>query len=96
MKDSWFNVRYKEKFPSELYEPDVFLLTELVAVQGDVTSQSRHPGYEARSELPEQNRRGEVEFDLLQPLGAVPVQLAGVRKVVVVQTLPLVNIWGQS
>ena len=71
----------------------MFLLAELVAIQGDVASQSRHPGYEPRSELPEQHRRGQVEFDLLQPLLAVPVQLAGVRKVVVVQTLSLVNIW---
>ena len=96
MKDSWFNVRYKEKFPGEIYEPDVFLLTELVAIQGDVTSQSRHPINHTGLQLPEQNRRGEVEFDLLQPLGAVPVQLGGVWEVVVVQTLPLVNIWGQS
>ena len=73
----------------------MFLLAELVAIQGDVASQSRHPGYEARSELPEQDRPGQVEFDLLQPLLAVLVQLGGVRKVVVVQTLSLVNIWGE-
>ena len=93
MKNSWLQVWNQEEFPGELYEHDVFLLAELVAVQGDVASQSRHPGDESRSELPEQDRRGEVEFDLLQPLLAVPVQLAGVGKVVVVQTLSLVNIW---
>ena len=95
MKDSWFNVRYKEKFPSEIYEPDVFLLTELVAVQGDVTSQSRHPINHTGLQLPEQDRPGKIELDLLQPLVTVPVQLAGVWEVVVVETLSLVNIWEQ-
>ena len=89
----WLQVGNEEEFPGELYEHEVLLLAELVAIQGDVASQSGHPGYEPRSELPEQNRRGQVEFDLLQPLLAVPVQLAGVGKVVVVQTLSLVNIW---
>ena len=73
----------------------MFLLAELVAIQRDVASQSRHPGYESRSELPKQDRPGKVEFDLLQPLLAVAVQLAGVGKVVVVETLSLVNIWEQ-
>ena len=93
LQKSWLQVGNEEEFPGELYEHDVFLLAELVAIQGDVASQSRHPGYEPRSELPEQHSRGQVEFDLLQPLLAVPVQLAGVGKVVVVQTLSLVNIW---
>ena len=96
MKKSWLHVRCGEKFPSELYEADVLLLTELVAVQGDVPSQARHPGYEPRSELPEQDRRGEVEFDLLQPLLTLPVHLGGVWEVVVVQALSLVYIWGRG
>ena len=95
LQKSWLQVGNEEEFPGELYEHEVFLLAELVAIQGDVASQSRHPGYEPRSELPEQHSRGQVEFDLLQPLLAVPVQLAGVGKVVVVQTLSLVNIWEQ-
>ena len=73
----------------------MLLLTELVAVQGDVPSQARHPGDKPRSELPEQDRRGEVEFDLLQPLLTLPVQLGGVWEVVVVQALSLVYIWGE-
>ena len=73
----------------------MILLAELVAVQRDVASQSGHPGDEARSELPEQDRPGQVELDLLQPLVTVPVQLAGVWEVVVVKTLSLVNIWEQ-
>ena len=73
----------------------MILLGELVSVQRDVASQSGHPGDQARSELPEQDRPGEVEFDLLEPLLAVPVQLGGVWEVVVVQTLSLVNIWGK-
>ena len=89
----WLQVGNEEEFPGELYEHDVFLLAELVAIQGDVASQSRHPVNHTRLQLPEQHRRGEVEFYLLQPLLAVPVQLAGVGKVVVVQTLSLVNIW---
>ena len=72
----------------------MILLTELVAVKRDVASQSGHPGNKARSEFPEQDRPGEVEFDLLEPLLTVPVQLGGVGEVVVVQTLSLVNIWG--
>ena len=96
MKKSWFHVRCDEKFPGELYEADVLLLTELVAVQGDVASQARHPGDKPRSELPEQDRRGEVEFDLLQPLLTLPVQLGGVWEVVVVQALSLVYIWGRN
>ena len=70
----------------------MFLLAELVAIQRDVASQSRHPGYESRSELPKQDRPGKVEFDLLQPLLTVSVQLVSVWKVMVVETLPLVNI----
>ena len=95
MKNCWLHVWYDDEFPGELYEGDVFLLAELVAVQGDVASQSGHPGDESRSELSEQDRRGEVEFDLLQPLVTVPVQLGGVWKVVVVKTLSLVNICEQ-
>ena len=94
MKKSWLHVRCDEKFPGELYEADVLLLTELVAVQGDVPSQARHPVNHTRLQLPEQDGRGEVELDLLQPLLALPVQLGGVWEVVVVQTLSLVNIWG--
>ena len=95
LQKSWLHVRCEEKFPGELYEADVLLLTELVAVQGDVASQARHPGDKPRSELPEQDRRGEVEFDLLQPLLTLPVQLGGVWEVVVVQALSLVYIWGE-
>ena len=92
LQKSWLQVWNDEEFPGELYEGDVFLLAELVTVQGDVASQSRHPINHTRLQLSEQNRRGEVEFDLLQPLLAVAVQLAGVGKVVVVETLSLVNI----
>ena len=96
MKNSWLHVWYEEEFPGELYEHDVFLLAELVAIEGDIASQSGHPINHTGFKLPEQDRPGEVEFDLLQPLLAVPVQLGGVRKVVVVQTLSLVNIWGNN
>ena len=91
----WLQVGNEEEFPGELYEHEVFLLAELVAVQRDVASQPRHPINDTRLQLSEQHRRGQVEFDLLQPLLTVPVQLAGVGKVVVVQTLSLVNIWQQ-
>ena len=82
-----------EEVPGLVNEGEVLLLGELVAVQGDVAGQSGHPGDGARSEVSQQHRPGQVELDLLQPGGALRVQLCRVGEVVVVQALSLVHVW---
>ena len=68
-------MRSDEELPGEVYEGEVVLLGELVSVQGDVAGQSRHPGHHAWPQVLQQDRPGEVELDLLQPLVALPVQV---------------------